>query len=59
MKYCILAAGLGTRNNAMPGLHKALLPIENIPMISHIINKFNKQKEIIVAVGHKAGQIKS
>ena len=27
MKYCILAAGLGTRNNAMPGLHKALLPI--------------------------------
>ena len=59
MKYCILAAGLGSRNNTISGLHKGLLPIENIPMISHIINKFDKQKEIIIAVGHKAEQIKS
>jgi len=59
MKYCILAAGLGTRNNAMPGLHKGLLPIQNIPIISHIINKFDKEKEIIITVGHLAEQIKS
>jgi dTDP-glucose pyrophosphorylase len=59
MKYCILAAGLGSRNNTISGLHKGLLPIENVPMISHIINKFDKEKQIIIAVGHKAEQIKS
>jgi dTDP-glucose pyrophosphorylase len=59
MKYCILAAGLGSRNNTISGLHKGLLPIENIPMISHIINKFEKGREIIIAVGHNSTQIKS
>jgi NDP-sugar pyrophosphorylase family protein len=59
MKYCILAAGIGSRNNTISGLHKGLLPIQNVPMISHVINKFNKEKEIIITVGHLAEQIKS
>ena len=59
MKYCILAAGLGSRNNTISGLHKGLLPIHNIPIISHMINKLDSDKEIIVAVGHLAEQIKS
>ena len=59
MKYCILAAGIGSRNNTILGLHKGLLPIQNIPMISHIISKFNGEKEIIITVGHMAEQIKS
>jgi NDP-sugar pyrophosphorylase family protein len=59
MKYCILAAGIGSRNNSISGLHKGLLPIQNIPMISHIINKFDRKKEIIITVGHLAEQIKS
>jgi len=59
MKYCILAAGLGSRNNVISGLHKGLLPIHNIPMISHIINKFDQEKEIIIVVGYLAEQIKS
>ena len=59
MKYCILAAGLGSRNNTISGLHKGLLPIHNIPIISHMINKFDSDKEIIIAVGHLAEQIKS
>jgi UTP-glucose-1-phosphate uridylyltransferase len=59
MKYCILAAGIGSRNNTISGLHKGLLPIQNVPMISHVINKFDKEKEIIITVGHLAEQIKS
>ena len=41
-KFCIFAAGRGTRNNNIDGLHKALLPIENKPTISYIIEKFDK-----------------
>ena len=59
MKYCILAAGIGSRNKAILGLHKGLLPIQNIPTISHIINKFDNEKEIIITVGHQSEQIKS
>jgi len=59
MKYCILAAGIGSRNNVISGLHKGLLPIHNRPMISHIINKFDQEKEIIIVVGYLAEQIRS
>ena len=37
-KLCILAAGKGTRNTSIDSLHKALLPLENKAVISHIIN---------------------
>lgn len=59
MKYCILAAGIGSRNNAITGLHKGLLPIQNIPMISHIIDKFDRKKEIVIVIGYLSEQIKS
>jgi|TARA_R100000234_G_scaffold100399_1_gene69253 dTDP-glucose pyrophosphorylase len=58
-KFCILAAGKGTRNNDVKGLHKALLPLENRPIISHIIDKLDKKIEIVMAVGYKSEQIKS
>ena len=58
-KFCILAAGKGTRNNDVKGLHKALLPLENKPIISHIIDKLDKKIEIVIAVGYKSEQIKS
>lgn len=58
-KFCIFAAGKGTRNNTVSGLHKGLLPIENKPVISHIIEKLNKSVEIVIAVGYKSEQIKS
>lgn len=58
-KFCILAAGRGTRNNHIVGLHKALLPLENKPVISHIIDKLNKSVEIVIAVGYKSEQIKT
>ncbi len=57
-KFCILAAGKGTRNNNIEGLHKALLPLENKPVISHIIDKLG-DTEIVIAVGYKSEQIKT
>ena len=57
-KFCILAAGKGTRNNNIEGLHKALLPLENKPTISHIIDKLG-DTEIVIAVGYKSEQIKT
>ena len=58
-KLCILAAGRGTRNNDIDGLHKGLLPLENKPAISHIIDNVDKSVEIVIAVGYKSEQIKS
>ena len=57
-KFCILAAGRGTRNNNIVGLHKALLPLENKPVISHIIDRLD-DVEIVIAVGYKSEQIKT
>jgi len=58
-KFCILAAGKGTRNRTVDGLHKALLPLENRPVISHIIERVPMDIEIVIAVGYKSDQIKS
>ena len=58
-KFCILAAGKGTRNTSISGLHKALLPLENKPVISHIIEKLDFDVDIVIAVGYKSDQIKS
>lgn len=59
MKVCLLAAGKGTRNSSVRGLHKALLPLENKPAMSHIIDKIPASTDIIVAVGYKSNQIKT
>jgi NDP-sugar pyrophosphorylase family protein/mannose-6-phosphate isomerase-like protein (cupin superfamily) len=55
----ILAAGLGTRlGNLTKEINKALLPINNRAIISHIIDKFPKEYEFIVAVGYKGDSVK-
>lgn len=59
MKACLLAAGRGTRNSSIKGLHKALLPIENKPAISHIIDKIPTTIGIVIAVGYKSEQVKT
>ena len=58
-KLCILAAGRGTRNTSIVGLHKALLPLENRPVISHILDKVEKDVEVVIPVGYKSNQIKT
>ena len=51
-KVCILAAGLGSRNESSEYFNKALLPIENRAAISIIMDKFPKDTSFIIAVGH-------
>ena len=58
-KLCLLAAGCGTRINKFHNLHKSLLPVENKPVISKILDKFPSDIEVVVAIGHKSNQVKS
>ena len=58
-KFCILAAGVGSRNKSLGGLHKALLPVGNRPVISIIIDKVPKHIPIVVAVGYNSEQIRT
>ena len=53
-KVCILAAGVGIRMGALSQhVNKAILPINFKAVISHIIEKFPQEIEIVIAVGHK------
>lgn len=56
-KLFIMAAGLGTRNTHHPNLHKALLPLDNLPAISYILNNVSVDVEIVIAVGHLKDQL--
>lgn len=61
MKYkvVILSAGIGSRMGKVTDhINKAILPINNKAVISHIIEKFPKEIEIVIAVGHKKETIK-
>lgn len=50
----ILAAGLGSRlKHYTAAKNKALVPINNRAAISHIIEQFPQEYEIVVAVGYK------
>lgn len=51
----ILSAGLGSRLNLLTSnINKALLPIKNKAIISHIIEKFPKTYDFVIAVGYKS-----
>jgi dTDP-glucose pyrophosphorylase len=55
MKYkvCILAAGVGTRMSPLTDkINKSLLPVDFKAVLSHIIEKFDPEVEIVIAVGH-------
>ena len=54
----ILCAGLGTRlKNLTKNINKALLPINNRAIISHIIDKFPIEYDFIIAKGYKGDSI--
>jgi len=58
VKVIILAAGKGTRMGQVDNnLNKALLPIKNKAVISHIIDFFPTDSEFVVSVGHKSQQV--
>ncbi|MFC1690839.1 NTP transferase domain-containing protein [Nanoarchaeota archaeon] len=60
MKYkvCILAAGKGTRVSYSEIINKALLPVGDKSAISHIIDKFPEEVEIVIPLGYNGSQIK-
>ena len=53
-KVVILAAGVGSRiGDFSKTFNKVLLPVQGKPTICHIIEKFSKDIEIVIAVGYK------
>lgn len=57
---CILTAGLGTlMGEEYSCINKSLLPYGPKAMISNIIDQFDKKTQFIIAVGHKAQQVKN
>jgi len=55
----ILAAGLGSRLESLTKeINKALLPINNRAILSHIIDKFPKEYEFVIAIGYKGDSVR-
>ncbi len=61
MKYklFISAAGRGTRVSGLTSINKSLLPINYEAVISRIIDKYPKNLEIIIALGHEKEIVKN
>ena len=58
-KVLIPSAGLGSRlKNLSKHINKSLVTVGNKPVISHIIEKFSTQIEIVIPVGYKKNQVK-
>ena len=58
-KVCILSAGKGIRLGSLTKfLNKSLLPINHKAVISHIIEKFPEDIDIIVATGYQGEKVK-
>lgn len=56
--FCILAAGRGTRARSLSTLHKAILPLKNTTVLTHIIEKCPSDAQIVIAVGYQKEIIK-
>ena len=55
----IPTAGIGSRLfKKTKFINKSLIDIDNKPVISHIINKFPKDVEFVIALGHKGNLVK-
>ena len=52
-KVCILAAGVGNIGAVSENVNRAILPVDFKAVISHIIEKFPKEIELVVAIGHQ------
>lgn len=58
-KVLVASAGLGNRLKGMTkNVNKALISVAHKPAISYIIEKFEKDIEIIIAIGYKSKSIK-
>ena len=56
---CILTSGIGSRmGDYSKKINKSMLPIDNRPIISHIIKSFGKKNNYVIALGHKSETVK-
>ena len=61
MEYKVLipSAGLGTRlGDLSKNINKAMVSVDNKPVISHVIERFPRDVEIVIALGYKAALLK-
>lgn len=57
--FCILAAGLGSRlGDVTEYINKALCPLDNKAVISHLIDKVSSDYDIVIALGYKGGMVR-
>ena len=55
----IPTAGIGSRlEDFTKNYNKSLLPFQNKPLISHLIDKFSSSTEFVIALGHKGHLVK-
>ena len=55
----IPTAGIGSRlEDLTRNYNKSLLPYQNKPLISHLIDKFSPSTEFVIALGHKGNLVK-
>ena len=55
----IPTAGIGSRlEDFTKNYNKSLLPFQNKPLISHLIDKFTSSTEFVIALGHKGNLVK-
>ena len=58
-KVFIPCAGTGSRlGEFTDNINKALLSVGNKPVISHIVEKFSEDAEIVIALGYKGNYIR-
>ena len=58
-KLFLPTAGIGSRVSGQSNnLNKGLIGIDNKPVLSHIIEKFHPQVEIVVALGYGGDYVK-
>jgi len=55
----ILTAGIGSRlGNITKNINKAMIPINNKAILTHIIEKFPKDYDFIIALGYKGDELR-
>ena len=58
-KVFIPCAGIGSRlGSLVENINKGLVSVDNKPVLSHIIDKFDEDIEIVVALGYKGDYVK-
>ena len=58
-KVFIPCAGVGSRlGNLVTNINKGLVSVDNKPVLSHIIDKFDDDIEIVVALGYKGDYVR-